>query len=92
MKRYISLFYFHKKIVIPAIAISGVLALFAVEAYLIFFGIAYFLSAPLMHYFIYEIGNPNEYYFYYNLGFSKFFLWSTTIISAVIVALIFRII
>ena len=45
-----------------------------------------------MHYFIYEIGNPNEYYFYYNLGFSKFFLWSTTIISAVIVALIFRII
>jgi len=38
-------------------------------------GITYILFTPGFLYFIYDIRNPNEYYFYYNLGLSRLNLW-----------------
>ena len=51
-------------------------------------GMSYLLVLPMMHFFTYEIQNPNEYYFYFNLGLSKVFLWSVTALQAIIVLLI----
>jgi ABC-type sugar transport system ATPase subunit len=35
-------------------------------------GIGYILITLVFQYFIYEIRNPNDYYFYYNMGLSKY--------------------
>ena len=94
MKKLTALLWFHKKIAIPAMAVSLVMALFALtismQAFLYTIGIGYLLCAPLFHFMTYELRRSREYYFYYNYGFSRVFLWATTIISAIVVALIFR--
>jgi hypothetical protein len=46
------------------------------------------LFAPFFHFAIYEIRNPNEYYFYYNLGLSKTVLWISTIAISFCIGLI----
>lgn len=51
-------------------------------------GAAYMLFAPFFHFAIYEIRNPNEYYFYYNLGLSKMALWIFTILFSSCIGLI----
>jgi len=51
-------------------------------------GLAYILMSLFFHYFIYEIRNPNEYYFYYNFGLSKIYLWACTLIISLFVGLI----
>ncbi len=51
-------------------------------------GFAYLFVLPLFHYMTYEYRNPDEYYFYHNLGISKMFLWIATIMQAIIVELI----
>lgn len=38
-------------------------------------GKVFIILTPIFHYFLYEVRYPNEYYFYYNLGFSKLQLW-----------------
>ena len=42
-------------------------------------GFGYFLAGPLTHYFIYELRNENEYYFYFNLGLNKIVLYTSTV-------------
>lgn len=56
------------------------------------FGISYMLVTPMFHYYIYEIRNPNEYYFYYNMGINKLVLWVSTLIFSLLIGLIVRII
>ncbi len=94
MKKITLLFWFQKRIAIPAMAISLALSVLALgistRACLTTIGITYLLSAPLIHYLVYEVRSPDEYYFYYNLGLSRIFLWTTTLLSAIIIALIFR--
>jgi hypothetical protein len=41
-------------------------------------GYAYFLAGPMVQYYLYDLRNPNEYYFYSNAGLSKTFLYLTT--------------
>ena len=48
-------------------------------------GFGYILAGPLTHYFIYELRNENEYYFYFNMGFNKIMLYSSTVILNLIV-------
>ena len=54
-------------------------------------GLYYLFISPLIHYFIYEIRDNNEYYYYFNIGFGKITLWSSTIILGIITFLIFSI-
>lgn len=50
--------------------------------------VAYILFSLLFQYFIYEVRNPNEYYFYYNLGLNKYILWGSTFMLSSIIAII----
>ncbi|HET6539906.1 MAG TPA: hypothetical protein VFG46_05425 [Chryseolinea sp.] len=47
-------------------------------------GFGYILAGPLTQYFIYELRNENEYYFYFNMGFNKIMLYGSTVILNVI--------
>jgi hypothetical protein len=40
---------------------------------------SFLIIAPLIHYFVYDVKNKQDYYFYYNLGLSSTVLWCTTI-------------
>lgn len=51
-------------------------------------GVAYMVSTPFFHYFIYEMGNYNEYYFYYNIGLSKAVLWVSTLVISLLFGLV----
>jgi hypothetical protein len=84
------LWYFYKKLVIPAVAVSVLLSLFSLTYVQLPSGIiiSYVLFTPCMHYVIYEIRSPHEYYFYYNLGLSKTALWANTFTVSILLSLI----
>jgi hypothetical protein len=83
--------FFYKKLVIPSVILSVMIALIGMSITGRFslkgIGLAYLFSSLLFQYFIYEIRNPNEYYFYYNIGLNKGILWSTTILISLIIGL-----
>lgn len=81
MRAIKTLFFFYRKIIIPALTLSFLLPLFAAGliSFLAGVGVSFVLLLPLFHYLGYEIRYPNEYYFYYNLGFSRFALWGLTV-------------
>jgi hypothetical protein len=78
---------FYQKLIFPSLVISflvGAMGIvtagpFSLESA----GVAFMLITPLFQYFIYEIANPEEYYFYYNMGLSKPVLWICTVILSV---------
>jgi hypothetical protein len=43
-------------------------------------GFGYMLAGPTMHYYLYELRYPHEYYFYFNGGLSKVLLYATTLL------------
>lgn len=51
-------------------------------------GFSFVFLTPVFHYLTYEIRNPNEYFFYYNLGLSKLILWTSTLVISLIIGLI----
>lgn len=75
---------FYKKIFELSLIMTFAFGLFSFflfqEAIFEVIGISYFIFSIFFHFFLYEIRNPDDYYFYYNFGFSKAFLWSVTII------------
>ena len=54
-------------------------------------GLGYILMTPIFQYFIYEKRNPNDYYFYYNLGISKYILWGSTLFLSLLIVTILTI-
>jgi len=78
--------------IIPILVISGVLGLFSfVEpefSYKNIFGTTYIFLTPVMQYYIYELRNKNEYYFYFNLGLSKMLLWISTSLMSLIIGML----
>lgn len=86
------LWLFQRNIFIASIAISialGSIAMMLWDMNPIIVALrAYILVAPLFHYFTYEVKNRNDYYFYYNLGFSRIALWASTIIIGILSFLI----
>ncbi len=52
------------------------------------FAVTYTLLTPLLIYFVYETRNPEEYYFYYNVGLSKVALWGSSMITSLVTSLI----
>jgi hypothetical protein len=83
---------FYKKLIIPALSISvmiGFLGLMISNSISFnWVGISYIILIPLFQYFIYEVRNPNEYYFYYNMGLNKFILWVSTMVISLFICLI----
>ncbi len=86
-----NIFLFQKKIFFISYIISIVIGiLFGGEPQII--GLSYLFIAPFSHFFIYEIQNKNQYYYYYNLGFSNVILWVSTFVIALVNLLILIII
>ena len=54
-------------------------------------GVSVMLVMLMVHFFIYELKNKNDYFYYYNLGFSKFQLWLSTLTIGLINLIIFAI-
>jgi hypothetical protein len=84
---------FYQKLIVPTLALS-VMAGFigsGLTGALSFktIGISYVLFGLLFHYFIYEVRNRNEYYFYFNLGLSRLTLWIATFVLNLLTGLIF---
>jgi hypothetical protein len=85
---------FQQKLVLPTFCVAigiGIAGYFMVWSTPIIEGIGfgYILAGPLTHYFIYDVRDNNEYYFYYNAGLNKITLYSsTTAINALIGGLI----
>jgi hypothetical protein len=55
-------------------------------------GLCFIFIAPLVQYYVYEIKNKNEYYYYNNLGLDNHKLWVSTFIIAFINLLILSLI
>ena len=73
---------FYKNFIIVSLLIQAVcLALFWKYGYSIFFGLFWFkiITSALIYYFI-NTYKKNEYYYYFNLGVTKFQLWTTCLI------------
>ena len=85
---------FQQKLVLPTFCVAigiGVTGYFMVWSTPIIEGIGfgYILAGPLTHYFVYDVRNENEYYFYFNAGLNKIALYSsTTVLNTLIGTLI----
>ncbi len=90
MRKLYGLCFFFQKLIIPSLVLSIVLSYFMMEPNNFYAGtgISFIILTPTFHYFIYEIKNPNEYYFYYNLGLSKLVLWINTVLISLAFGLI----
>jgi len=103
MKIIISLLIFYKKLIIPSF-LMALLSGFAYKYVLIATGNtdfdaiplfssgaaagAYFIFSLVFQFFIYEIKNANEYYFYYNLGLNKNILWISNLIFSLMLTML----
>lgn len=91
MRIFKAVLIFYQKLIIPTLGLSGSLGLIEFkltgEFSLKTFGISYILFGLLFHYFIYEVRNSNEYYFYYNLGLSRLSLWIITFVMSLAIGL-----
>ena len=87
-----SILIFYKKLIVPTLVLSlvfgfigfGISGNFSLKLV----GISYILISLLIHYIIYELMYPNEYYFYFNFGLNKYILWACTFILSLIIGLI----
>jgi hypothetical protein len=75
---------FQRKLVFPTFCVSlgiGIAGYFMIWSTPIISGTGYgyFLAGPMVHYYVYELRHPNEYYFYFNGGLSKLVLYASTI-------------
>ena len=74
---------FQQKLIIPTFCASvaiGIAGYFMIWSTPIIqgTGFAYFVAGPMVQYYLYDLRNPNEYYFYHNAGLSKQVLYVTT--------------
>lgn len=92
MRIIISILIFYKKLILPSLSMAVALAflewLLVQQFSLKTVGYAYILASMYFHYLIYEKRNPGEYYFYYNIGLSKYILWGTSLFLSLIIGLI----
>jgi len=84
IKNFKILWIFYLKLLIPAILFSLLMNSqfgFTVNG----FGLCFLVFLPSLHFLVYELRLKDEYYFYSNFGFSKAFLWVTTISLSIFV-------
>ncbi|TDO20694.1 hypothetical protein [Pedobacter duraquae] len=87
------LFIFYSRLIIPSLGLSILLSLLMMGSigFLAGVGISYIVFSLALHYYIYEIKNTEEYYFYHNLGLSRFWLWVNTIGVSLFIGLLLTI-
>lgn len=94
MRIFFCIWVFYKKLILPTVVVSALFGLIlypnteTISSSMKWSGISCIFLTPVFHYFIYEIRNPNEYYFYYNMGLSKLVLWISTTILGLILGLL----
>jgi hypothetical protein len=103
MRLFKAILIFYKKIIIPALLMSIIIGFsgkFISETLsgstdessnLFSFDIAagaFIIFSLTFHYFIYEVRNSDEYYFYFNLGLNKQVLWISTLLLSSIIAIL----
>jgi hypothetical protein len=81
------LWIFYLKLLIPAILFSLLLA-FQTGFNIGNFGFCFLIIFPAFHFLIYELRLKREYVFFANFGFSRQFLWITTVSIGLIINLI----
>jgi hypothetical protein len=95
MRIVICILIFYRKLILPSLAVAIALAYLGYSGTGRFswgtVGIGYILITLIFQYFIYEIRNPNDYYFYHNIGLSKYLLWGTTLILSLLIVTILMI-
>lgn len=103
MKIFITLFIFYKKLIIPSL-LMALMSGFAYKYVLIGLGktdmdliplfssgaaaSAYLIFSLSFQFFIYDVRNPNEYYFYYNIGLNKYILWISNLIFSLMLTML----
>lgn len=93
LRRLISGFYlFYLRIFIPAGITAIIIALADLALggshFLSILAYAYFLLAPAFQFLSYDFTNPDQYYFYNNIGFTRPGLWILNIMTSLILFLI----
>ena len=92
MKFIQAFLFFYRKLFLPSLLFSLAIAFVGFVFTGIFsfttVSIGYFLLTPLFQYFIYELRNPNEYFFYNNLGLSRLRLWVMSLSLSFLVCVI----
>ncbi len=78
---------FYLKLLIPTVLFSIVFS-FQAGFSLPNFGFCFFVIFPAFHFLIYELRLKNEYVFFANFGFSRLFLWVTTVSAGFFINLI----
>ena len=81
------LLFFHKRLAPPILLISILLGL-AFYRNIPAIGFIFMVLMPLWHFYIYEVRYKNEYYFYFNLGFTRLSLWLSTLVIMVLILVI----
>jgi hypothetical protein len=80
---------FYQKIFIPSLIVAITIGLIGIIfgnlPFLSTVGLGLCLISPLFQYFIYELRNEKEYYFFFNLGFSRTKLWALNIIVSIVI-------
>jgi hypothetical protein len=56
--------------------------------FLEYLGKTYVVTTLFSLFFIYEIMHPNEYYFYYNLGYTKAKLWGFSFLISLVIGIL----
>lgn len=96
--RYLNIIWsFYRKLLIPALIITLVASIFLkpvtgefnFSVNFIQVGLSFLFVSLIMQLIIYELRNPDEYYFYYNLGLGKKQLWVANAVIGIIVCVIF---
>ncbi len=92
MKSLKAIAIFYQKLIIPTLLSSIIINLFGTLLFGVFsfkfIGISYVLLGLLFQFFIYEIGYPEEYYFYFNLGLNKYVLWFSNLLISLLIGII----
>lgn len=79
---------FQKKIFFLSYMLSFVFGVYLLYGDAKTVGFCFLVVAPIVQYFIYEIKDKNEYYYYFNVGLSRIQLWISTIVIGFINLLI----
>ena len=80
---------FYRRLVAPTWATSISLGLVSGHKAMQTTGIALVFLGALFQYFVYELRFPREYFYYYNLGWSKPKLWAATSLFHILCTLTF---
>ncbi len=78
---------FQKKIVFTSYIISIPIAILFKNINVV--GVSVMFVMLMLHFFIYELKNQDEYFYYYNLGITKLQLWFSTLFIGFINVIIF---